>query len=108
MVKLVEVTDEQGEDSADPKDIIHHFLESEMRQAKIDEKEIGRTDKRVNNFMARTRVYLKYHKLHHMVDISRKRPYIYFKRVDLEEVEEDVNRNDTVEENTVDAAPTPQ
>ena len=76
-----------------------------MKEAKFEETEVGRTDKKVNNFMARTRVYLKYHKLHHMVDISRKKPYIYLKRVDTEEVE-DVNGNDTVKENSVDAEST--
>ena len=102
MVKLVEVTDEQGEESRDPKDIIREFLESDMLEAKFEEIEIGRTDKRVNNFMARTRVYLKYHKLNLMVDISRKKPYIYLKRIDKEEVEENVNGKHTVKEDTVD------
>ena len=102
MVKLIEVTDEQGEPSKDPKDVIKEFLKSDMKEAKFDETEVGRSDKKVNNFMARTRVYLKYHKMDKMVDISRKKPEIYLKRLDKEEVEKDVNGNDTVREDSID------
>jgi len=102
MVKLIEVVDEQGEPSKEPKDIIKEFLDSAMSEAKFEEEEIGRSDKRVNNFMARTRVYLKYHKYDTMVDISRKKPYIYLKRIDKKEVEENVNRNDTNETDSID------
>ena len=102
MVKLIEVVDEQGEPSKEPKDIIKEFLDSGMNEAKFEESEVGRSDKKVNNFMARTRVYLKYHKYDKMVDISRKKPYIFLKRIDKKEVEDDVNGNDTDEKHSID------
>ena len=110
MVKMVEVTDEEGKPSANPKDVIKQFLRENIQSVKIEESEIGRSDKDVNNFLARSRVYLKYHKLDKMVDISRKKPYIYLKRKEVvlmeikdREVEEDVNGNNRNEEDTSDA-----
>jgi hypothetical protein len=109
MVKMVEVTDVDGKPSANPKDIINEFLRMNVKSVKIEESEIGRGDKDINNFLARTRVYLKYHKLDKMVDISRRKPHIVLVKIETEiieeirEVEENVNGNVTDEENTVDA-----
>jgi len=104
MVKLVEVVNEQGEASADPKDIIHDFLKSDMETAKFEESEVGKTDKAINNFMARMRVYLKYHKLDVMINVSRKKPHIYLVRID-KEVSDDDSKH-PVEENSSDGTST--
>ena len=83
MVKLVEVVDDEMKSSSDPKDIISAFLKEGLAVAKFHEDEVGKSDKEVNNFMARMRVYLKYHKLNIMVDVSRQRPYIYIRKKEV-------------------------
>jgi len=85
MVKLVEVIDEEGAESNSPKDIVSSFLRSEMEIAKFNESEIGKSDKEVNNFMARMRVYLTYHKLDNMVTVSRQKPFIFIRRKEVKE-----------------------
>lgn len=113
MVKMIEVTDEEGKPSVNPKDIIKEFLRANIPAVKIEESEIGNGDKDINNFLARTRVYLKYHKLDKMVDVSRKKPHIYLKKKEVElvnipdrEVDENVNGNDINEENPSDGEST--
>jgi len=83
MVKLIEVIDDDMKESSDPKDIISSFLREEMKTAKFHEDEVGSSDKEINNFMARMRVYLKYHKLDNMITVSRQRPYVYIHKKEV-------------------------